>query len=180
MGGGGTEIKWHQYIQFWPHTNYSPLTMGVYLHDAGSAQAPLRVLPGSHKEELFSLYDSADTWTGCLSSSDVGKLDVDGAVDLIGPARSVTIHNCRTVNSSPRNQSELRRPLLLNIFTAADAFAYTANPFPSTYAGTIIRGCAARWAHHDPRPCLIPPDWSAGYTPNVCLRGRGTAGRRTT
>ena len=23
---------------------------------------------------------------------------------------------------------------------------------------------AARWAHHDPRPCLLPPDWSGGYT----------------
>jgi len=129
------------------------------------AQGPLRVLPGSHKGELFSLYDSADTWTGCLSSSDVARLDVDGAADLVGPAGSVTIHNCRAVHSSRRNESDLRRPLLLNIFTAADAFAYTANPFPSRYAGTIIRGSAAMWAHHDPRPCLIPPDWSAGYIP---------------
>lgn len=162
---GGTEVKWHQDIQYWPHTNYSPLTMGIYLHDVGLAQGPLRVLPGSHEGELFSLYDSADTWTGCLSSSDLARLDIDGAADLVGPAGSVTIHNCRAVHSSLRNESDLGRPLLLNIFTAADAFAYTANPFPSRYAGTIIRGSAARWAHHDPRPCLIPPDWSAGYTP---------------
>jgi ectoine hydroxylase-related dioxygenase (phytanoyl-CoA dioxygenase family) len=162
---GGTEVKWHQDIQYWPHTNYSPLTMGVYLHDVGLAQAPLRVLPGSHKGELFSLYDGAGTWAGCLSSSDVERLDVDAAVDLVGLAGSVTVHNCRAVHSSLRNESDLGRPLLLNIFTAADAFAYTANPFPSRYAGTIIRGSAARWAHHDPRPCLIPPDWSAGYTP---------------
>jgi hypothetical protein len=162
---GGTEVKWHQDIQFWPHTNYSALTMGVYLHDVGLGQAPLRVLPGSHKGELFSLYDSNDAWTGCLSASDVARLDVGGAVDLVGPAGSVTIHNCRAVHSSLRNGSNLGRPLLLNIFTAADAFAYTANPFPSRYGGTIIRGSAARWAHHDPRPCPVPPDWSAGYTP---------------
>jgi len=21
-----------------------------------------------------------------------------------------------------------------------------------------------KWAHHDPRPCLIPPDYSKGFT----------------
>ena len=35
---GGTEVKWHQDIQYWPHTNYSPLTIGIYLHDVGLAQ----------------------------------------------------------------------------------------------------------------------------------------------
>jgi hypothetical protein len=162
--GGGAEVKWHQDIQYWPHTNYSPLTMGIYLHEVGLAQGPLRVLPGSHNHELFSLYDSEDNWTGSLADDDVALLDVNSAVDLVGPAGSVTIHNCRTVHSSLRNESDVGRPLLLNVFAAADAFAYTANPIPSRYAGMIIRGGAARWAHHDPRPCLIPPDWSGGYT----------------
>ncbi len=34
----------------------------------------------------------------------------------------------------------------------------------SRYADTIVRGKPARWAHHDPRPGRIPPDWSKGYT----------------
>ena len=33
--GGGEEVKWHQDIQYWPHTNYSVLTIGVYLEDVG-------------------------------------------------------------------------------------------------------------------------------------------------
>ena len=28
---GGEEVKWHQDIQFWPHTNYSPATIGTLL-----------------------------------------------------------------------------------------------------------------------------------------------------
>jgi hypothetical protein len=167
---GGEEVKWHQDIQYWPHTNYSPLTMGVYLHDVGPEQGPLRVLPGSHDGELFSLYSSGDTWVGCLSDSDVACLDVDRAVDLMGPAGSITIHNCRTVHSSRRNESDLGRPLLLNVYSAADAFPYTANPLPSRYAGTIVRGEPARWAYHDPRPCLVPPDWSGGYTSLFALQ----------
>ena len=28
----------------------------------------------------------------------------------------------------------------------------------------LVRGNPVRWAEHDPRPCLIPPDWSGGYS----------------
>jgi hypothetical protein len=30
---GGEEVKWHQDIQFWPHTNHDLLTVGVFLED---------------------------------------------------------------------------------------------------------------------------------------------------
>jgi hypothetical protein len=50
------------------------------------------------------------------------------------------------------------------IYSSADAFTYTANPLPSKYEGAIVRGKPAMWAHHDERPCLVPPDWSGGYT----------------
>ena len=45
---GGEEVKWHYDISFWPHTNYSPLTIGTYLYDCGMEQGPLAVLPKSH------------------------------------------------------------------------------------------------------------------------------------
>ena len=54
--------------------------------------------------------------------------------------------------------------LLLFTLTSADAFPYTVNPIKPKHDQTIIRGQRAAWAHHDPRPCLIPPDWSGGYT----------------
>jgi hypothetical protein len=41
---------------------------------------------------------------------------------------------------------------------------YTYNPLQSKYYGAVVRGQPARWAYHDPRPCLLPPDWSGGYT----------------
>jgi ectoine hydroxylase len=48
--------------------------------------------------------------------------------------------------------------------SSGDAFAYTPHPDPSAHAYEVIRGARPRWAHHDPRPCLVPPDWSGGYT----------------
>ena len=167
---GGEEVKWHQDIQYWPHTNYSPLTIGTYLHDVGPDQGPLGVIPGSHKGELFDEYNDKGQWVGCLSDRDLGKVSLDSAEFLMGPAGSVTIHNCRTIHGSRPNLSDLGRPLLLNVYSAADAFTYTANPLPSRYEGTIVRGRPARYAHHDPRPCQVPPDWSGGYTSLFALQ----------
>jgi len=84
--GGGEEVKWHQDITYWPHTNYSPLTAGVYLHDCGPDQGPLMVVPGSHRGELFSQYDDADVWVGCLSEADVKTVPTETADELTGPA----------------------------------------------------------------------------------------------
>ena len=44
---GGEEVKWHQDIQFWPHTDFSPLTIGVYLDDVDDEMGPMGILPGA-------------------------------------------------------------------------------------------------------------------------------------
>ena len=175
---GGEEVKWHYDISFWPHTNYSPLTVGTYLYDCGMEQGPLGVLPRSHLiDPMLSQYDAKDNWTGCLSEADCAKLDLSKAAFLPGPAGSLTIHNCRTLHYSARNESDLGRPLLLNTMTSADAFPYTVNPIKPKHDQAIIRGKRAQFAHHDPRPCLIPPDWSGGYTSIFALQQReDTAG----
>ena len=160
---GSDEVKWHQDIQFYPHTNYSPLTIGAYLADTDMEDGPLMVLPGSHDGPLYDQYDGEGNWVGCLSAADSAGLDADGVEYLTGPAGSITVHNCRTVHGSPPTGKASGRPLLLNGYASADAFPYTAHPQPTENAGKVVRGRPARWAHHDPRPCLVPPDWSKGY-----------------
>lgn len=161
---GGDEVKWHQDISFWPHTNYSPCTAGTYVFDCNAEQGPLGVLRGSHKGPVVDQYNDKDEWVGCLKPADAAAIDMSKVDYLEGPAGSVTIHNCRTLHYSKANWSEIPRPLLLNVYSAADAMPYTYNPLQSKYYGAIVRGKPARWAYHDPRPCLLPPDWSGGYT----------------
>jgi len=160
---GGEEVKWHQDIQFWPHTNYSPATIGTLLYDCGPDQGPLGGLPGSQNGPLFDLYNEDGSWNGALSDADAASLNLENVEYMTGPAGSLTIHNCRTVHGSPPNQSDTGRPLLLYAYSSADAFTYTYNPIMSSYYGTIVRGQPALYAHHDPRPCQIPPDWSGGH-----------------
>lgn len=163
--GGGEEVKWHQDIQFWPHTNYDVLTLGVYLNDVDAAMAPMGVVPGSHSGPLFDLYDASSRWTGNIRDEDLLAAGVENAEYLMGPAGSVTVHNCRSVHGSAPNLSERPRPLLLCAYSAADAFPITTLTAGASHSEEPIRGEPARWARFDPRPCLMPPDWSrqGGY-----------------
>ncbi len=162
--GGGEEVKWHQDAQFWPHSNYSPLTIGVYLHDVADNMAPMGVIPKSHEGELFDLYNEDEVWTGAIRETDLGRVALDEAVFLAGPAGSVTVHNCRMVHGSPPNASARSRPLLLQTYTSADALKLTGLTDGLVHSNQIVRGKPAKWIDFDPRPCLIPPDWSKGYT----------------
>lgn len=157
-------VKWHQDIQFFPHTNYNVLTIGCYLADTDMQNGPLAVLKGSHNEPLYDQYDSNGNWTGMLSDEDAASVDQSRIEYLTGPAGSITIHNARTLHFSPSSKSPVPRPLLLNCYTSADAKPYTAHPQPTRNTYKIIRGEQVRWADHDPRPCQLPPDWSGGYT----------------
>lgn len=167
---GGEEVKWHQDIGFWPHTNYGPCTVGTYIYNCGMEQGPVGMIPGSHNGELFDQYSDDGEWIGCLRQNDAENLDTSKAVYLDGPAGSLTIHNCRMIHGSKPNNSDVVRPLLLNIYAPADAMPYTHNPLYSKYDQAIVRGEAQRWAHHDPRTCLMPPDWSGGYSSIFALQ----------
>jgi ectoine hydroxylase-related dioxygenase (phytanoyl-CoA dioxygenase family) len=136
---------------------------------------PVGIIPGSHLgDTMYTQYDDTGKWVGCLSPEDVARIDLKKAVYLTGPAGSLTLHNCRTIHGSPKNTSDLGRPLLLYTLSSADAFPYTVNPIRSSKDQAIIRGKRAQFAHHDPRPCLMPPDWSAGYTSIFDLQQKDT------
>jgi ectoine hydroxylase len=160
--GGGTEVKWHQDIPYFPHTNYSLLTIGTFLDDVGPEQGPMGVIPGSHKGPIYELYDDNDRWTGTIRNGDLQAIDFSKAIYLTGPAGSIQVHSCRTVHGSFQNNSSRARPLLLSTYASADAFPYVPYPVVSEQTFTIVRGKPARRAHLDPEPCPLPPDWSKG------------------
>ena len=60
---GGQDFKWHQDIQAWPHTNYSPVTIGLYIDDCDMAQGPLIVARASREVRSTACTTTADA--GC-------------------------------------------------------------------------------------------------------------------
>jgi ectoine hydroxylase-related dioxygenase (phytanoyl-CoA dioxygenase family) len=161
---GGEAVRWHQDIQAWPHTNFAVLTFGVYLEDTGPEQGPLTALPGTHRGTLFEQFDDDGRWTGALATRDVASLRTDTAIDLCGPAGTVVLIHCRVVHGSAANDSACMRPLLLNVYSAADALPITPAPTPTSRTGVLVRGQEPRHVHMEPYPARLPPRWDqVGY-----------------
>jgi ectoine hydroxylase len=165
---GGEEVKWHQDIQYWPHTDFSPLTIGVYLEDVDDVMGPMGVVPGSHRGELFDLFDVAGDWSGSIRTADIGRVRTQDAAYLKGPAGSVTVHNCCAVHGSQPNKSSRSRPLLLQTYSSGDSYPLLGigtNGAPGKGNPAIVRGPRQRWMEVEGRKMPVAPDWSAGgYT----------------
>ncbi|MCH9672463.1 MAG: phytanoyl-CoA dioxygenase family protein [Gammaproteobacteria bacterium] len=163
-GRGSRGFKWHQDIQAWPHTDYSPVTIGVYIDGCSADQGPLAMVKGSHEGPLYSMYDEAGEFAVCIREEEAGWIEDAPREAPTGPAGTTLLLNCRTVHGSVTNNSNADRPLLLVVYSSADSFAYTPSPIVSPHMGTIVRGDAAAYANFDTRPCELPPDWSRiGY-----------------
>ena len=160
---GGQLFDWHHDIPAWPHTDYSPVTIGLYMDDCGPDQGPLLAIKGSHKGPLHSMYDKDGKWVLRIPEDEMPNDWRDNTISMTGPAGSLALLNCRVIHGSVHNQSEHMRPLLLNVYSSADSMPYVVNPIPSPHEGAIVAGTAARTSCHDPRGCELPPDWSGGY-----------------
>ena len=161
---GGDAVRWHQDIQAWPHTNFGVLTFGVYLDDTGPEQGPLTALPGTHRGPLFEQFDDAGQWTGALAARDAATLPTGTVTEMCGPAGTVVLIHCRVVHGSAANYSARMRPLLLNVYSAADARAMTPAPTPTSRTGVLVRGQEPTHLHMEPYPARLPPRWDqVGY-----------------
>ena len=168
----GAAVHWHQDIQAWPHTNYSPVTIGIYLNDVGASNGPLAVVPGSQDGPLFDQYEG-DRWTGYISDQDLSQVDLLNADPIHGPAGTLCAINCRAIHGSEPNSGTRDRPMILLVYASADAMTCSSAPTPTTHTNEIVRGRPARWSHVDPRPSLIPPDWEeVGYGSIFTAQGK--------
>ena len=168
--GGGAEVKWHQDIQFWPHTDYTPLTIGVYLSDVDADMAPMGVLPGSHLGPLYDLYGPDGSWAGAINDADAAGLDLDRVVYLGGPAGSVTVHNCCMIHGSLPNNSRRPRPLLLQTYSAIDSYPVGQiglNDALDAHGGRICGGEASQMLTIGGRRMHGAPDFARTGRPTI-------------
>ncbi|MDA9008819.1 phytanoyl-CoA dioxygenase family protein [Alphaproteobacteria bacterium] len=116
----GAVIEWHQDFAFYPHTNDDVLAVGIAIDDMSSENGPLMVMPGSHKGPIYDHHIDS-VFAGAMDLTANG-LSLDDAVELSGPAGSLSIHHGRIAHGSAPNTSDRDRRLLFIEITAADAF----------------------------------------------------------
>ncbi|WP_227269998.1 phytanoyl-CoA dioxygenase family protein [Roseobacter weihaiensis] len=118
--GYGAAVEWHQDYAFYPHTNDDILAIGVLIDDMAPENGPLMVYPGSHKGPVYD-HHVEGVFAGAMLPEENG-LNPQDAVQLIGPAGSVSIHHGRIVHGSALNTSDRARRILFYEMMAADAF----------------------------------------------------------
>lgn len=118
--GYGAAVEWHQDYAFYPHTNDDILAIGVLIDDMAPENGPLMVYPGSHKGPVFDHHVDG-VFAGAMLPEENG-LDPADAVQLTGPAGSISIHHGRIVHGSALNTSDRARRILFYEMMAADAF----------------------------------------------------------
>ena len=118
--GYGAAVEWHQDYAFYPHTNDDILAIGVLIDDMAPENGPLQVFPGSHRGPVFDHHVDG-VFAGAMLPEANG-LDVADAVQLTGPAGSISIHHGRIVHGSALNTSDRPRRILFYEMMAADAF----------------------------------------------------------
>jgi ectoine hydroxylase-related dioxygenase (phytanoyl-CoA dioxygenase family) len=118
--GHGAAVEWHQDYAFYPHTNDDILAIGVLIDDMAAENGPLMVYPGSHRGPVYD-HHADGVFAGGFIPEDNG-LNPQDAVQLTGPAGSVSIHHGRIVHGSALNTSDRSRRILFYEMMAADAF----------------------------------------------------------
>ena len=117
----GAPVEWHQDAAFYPHSNDDVLAVGLLLDDSTPDNGALSVLPGSHRGPIYTHFDAAGRFVGCMQARDIGPLDRGDHVLLALPAGSIHIHHYRLIHWSAPNTSASERRLLINAYSAADA-----------------------------------------------------------
>jgi len=178
LGGGGASVEWHQDWAFYPHSNRDVLAVGVMIDDIDRDNGPMMVVPGSHRGELFS-HHSDGVFAGAIDLKATGA-DVAGAVPVIGPAGSISIHDAMLVHGSDFNRSGRRRRFLLFEYAAADAWPLRGVADWADFRARLVRGAEPGAYRMEPAPVRVPyPTPAAGgsvYKAQTILKSRAFAG----
>jgi ectoine hydroxylase-related dioxygenase (phytanoyl-CoA dioxygenase family) len=138
LPGSGTTVKWHQDFTFDPHSNDDCITAMLFLDDIDSEIGPARVVPGSHRGELYSLWQGG-RFTGAVADEVASQCERT-AVECLGPAGSLCLMHTRALHASSENLTQRPRSLYIATLTAADAVPLAPCALPSTHGGRIVRG----------------------------------------
>jgi len=102
-------VSWHQDATYWGLSAPDVLTAWVAFTDATVENGAMRMVPGSHAEQL----EHRDTFAphNLLSRGQEIAVDVDEArgVDILLRAGEMSLHHVRMVHGSPANRSDDRR-----------------------------------------------------------------------
>ena len=108
--GDGMEVPWHQDGHYWPMRPLATCTVWVALDDSRCENGCLRVIPGSHREQMLFEHLQEDRDDIVLNRTvKPGQFDEGQAVDVELEAGQMSLHDVYMIHGSNPNTSTKRR-----------------------------------------------------------------------
>ncbi len=137
----GQPVLWHQDAAFWPLDPMEVVTLWLAVDDSTVDNGCLRVVPGSHKQNLLEM-QSRDDIKNVLGAEIRAEVDESQARDLILNAGDVEVHHPMIVHGSKANHSANRRcGLTIRYIPTSTRITTPEQPFASAL---LLRGEAGR------------------------------------
>lgn len=109
-GVGGKATPWHQDGHYWPIRPLETVTAWIAIDDVNVDNGCMRVIPGSHKDQILYDHDRDDSDKIVLNQSiDISKYDFKPPRDVILKPGEFSIHDVNLVHGAEPNNSGRRR-----------------------------------------------------------------------
>ncbi len=105
----GRPVLWHQDGSYWPLEPMEVITLWLAVDDATPENGCMRVIPGSHREELREMKTNSSVVSVLGSQIDPQLVDETKAVDCILNKGDVSVHHPNIIHGSNANTSPNRR-----------------------------------------------------------------------
>jgi phytanoyl-CoA hydroxylase len=133
----GRPVLWHQDGAYWPLEPMEVVTLWLAVDDSTPENGSLRVIPGSHRDDLHEIRGREDV-DNVLGSESATDVDEGLAIDLTLAPGDVEVHHPRIMHGSTANTSPKRRcGLAIRYIPTSTRITSREQPFPSAI---LLRG----------------------------------------
>jgi phytanoyl-CoA hydroxylase len=133
----GEPVLWHQDGAYWPLDPMEVVTLWLAIDRSNEQNGCMRVIPGSHRQQLHDLRPNTDV-ENVLGSESAVDVDESEAVNLILEPGDVEVHHPNILHASAANTSSNRRcGLTIRYIPTSTRITTDEQPFPSAF---LFRG----------------------------------------
>jgi len=136
----GQAVLWHQDGSFWPLEPMDVVTLWLAIDDSTPENGCMRVIPGSHRQNLQGLQRRTDVENVLGSGLDPALVDESQARDVALDPGDVSIHHPNVIHDSQANNSQRWRRGLTIRYIPTTTRIISQEPWPSAF---LLRGEAA-------------------------------------
>lgn len=125
-------VSWHQDGRYSDLNAYPALTAWIALSESNPENGCLRVIPGSHKQQLYP-HTLGDTADNLVNHGQVIAIEIDEAkaVDVVLHAGEMSLHHVNMIHGSKPNVSDMERVGFSVSYTSPQA---SGSNFPAVLA----------------------------------------------